>query len=329
MLCIATGAHALGTASDTVLTGQTSFSVLNATASTPLASTNTTVMAVFGFATNTYTEEAAKAAAAGATSTYDFSIVNNGNATDSIRITLGAQAFGGAAGTTTEWAVAAEHVGVGMATFETSGGATASQIGDAATATNVDNGATLTERLYHHTAADASDGAFGSFSVTFETTDFPGAPYYGFNGTIYAGPTAWSRQLDSGIVITTVNNVDINATKTFAITAPAAYVGAGGGASDPIPGATLTYNITFSNDGAVAATTVIILDDIPTDTTFTPGSIQSCFAGAACTPAADPDTDDADPDCFFISGAPDQIQCDIATLSAGGGGRLIYEAVID
>jgi uncharacterized repeat protein (TIGR01451 family) len=328
-------ALALGTASDTALVPAASVDLYNyatytvGSTLTQSVTATQTVRAVYGLATATFTEEAAKSAAAGATATYDFAIQYVGNATETVYADLGAQSFGGAAGTTTEWSVAAEHTGVGMVSFVTSGGATAAQAGDSAPLSGIAPGATAAVRLYHKTAADATDGGSSSFTVSLRVTAYPGAPYTGFNGVVYGGATTWSRQLDSGTVITTVNGVVINATKTLAVVAPAAYVSAGGGAADAVPGALLNYTLTFANNGGQAANTVIVTDALPASVTYVPGSIKSCFTGAACAPMADPDADGADPDCY-ASGAPvTQIICNAATLSAGGGGQVTYSVTID
>ena len=120
-----------------------------------------------------------------------------------------------------------------------------------------------------------------------------------------------------------------NATKTFTVAAPAAYVSAGGGATDAIPGATVTFSIQFVNDSDDAAASVATTDNLPANTTYSTGSILSCFTGPTCTPASDPDTDDANPDCFYIAGPPAKIQCDIDTMVSGSGGALQYSIAID
>lgn len=322
-------AHALGTAAGTNLSAQCSFNVYNATATTVTSSASNSVLAIYGFDTAAYTEQAAKSAAAGATATYDFTLRSRANAADNLFVDIGPQTFSGTTGPTNEWAVAAERVGGPFLSFTTSGKATAAQAGDSAQISAVASDTLFTLRLHNHTSPSAANAAFSSYTVAFRTTNFPGAAYTGFNGTTYAGPTTWARQLDGGYVITTVNGITLTAAKNITVAAPAAYVTAGGGANDVVPGSVVNYSIQFSNTGAVAATTVIILDDFPTDVTFQPGSIKSCFTGAACVLAADPDTNDADPDCYYIPGATPQIRCDIASLAPGGAGKLAYAAVIN
>ena len=319
----------LGTASDTLLTAGSSISIYNYTAPTVASGASQTVRGVFGFATSTVSEEAAKTAVAGATATYDVTFQYTGNATDTMTLAMGAQTFGGAVGDATNWAVAAERVGVGFLTFTTSGGPAAAQAGDSAAIASVSPDASTTMRLHHHVAADATAASYSTFTLALSSTNYPGAPYYGYNGTLYGGATSWSRQLDSGYVITTVNGMQIDATKTFTITAPAAYVTSGGGASAVVPGSSLNYTLTFSNSGGQAANTVVILDTLPANTTFTAGSILSCFTGSACTPVADPDANGADPDCYAIGAPVTQIQCDIPALAAGSGGIITYKAAID
>lgn len=326
---VSCGALALGTASGTLVTGNATMDVFNATATTATTNSGVTVKAVYGLATSTFTEQAAKSVAPGATATYDFSIVNTGNATDGIAINIGSQSFSGTTGPPPEWAVAAERVGAGFLTFQNSGGATAAQTSDTATATAVPPGATLTIRLHNKTSPSAANSASTSYPVSLAATNFPGAAYTGFNGTRYAGPTSWSRQLDGGLVITSINGITLDATKTVVVTAPPSYVTNGGGASDPVPGSQVQFSITFTNTGGSAASGVVIQDTLPLSTTFKTGSILSCFTGNGCTPAADPDANGANPDCYFTAGAPGQIQCDVDSLAGGGGGTVKYTVIID
>ncbi|MDD4960644.1 MAG: hypothetical protein PHX07_00215, partial [Candidatus Marinimicrobia bacterium] len=53
------------------------------------------------------------------------------------------------------------------------------------------------------------------------------------------------------------------------------------------PGTTLTYTVTIANSGSGLATTVVISDDIPTNTTYKTGSLK--IGGASVTDASDGD----------------------------------------
>lgn len=59
------------------------------------------------------------------------------------------------------------------------------------------------------------------------------------------------------------------------------------GGSNPIPGATITYTLVFSTTGTGTLTTVKVVDGIPANTTYVPGSIT--LDGTALTDLADAD----------------------------------------
>lgn len=322
-------AFAVGTASGTVLTANLSMPVYNFATSTPSSSAALTVKAVYGFATAAYAEGANASTNAGGTATYAFTLVNGGNATAPVTVSAGPQSFSGPVGTQAEWGVAADG-GAGFLTFTTSASQTAAQGStDTAAVTSLSPDATVTVTLHNRTSPSAVDGGSSSFGVAFNMTGGPGGAYLGYNNTRYAGPTAWGRQLNAGFVITTINGVVLNATKTLAVSAPASYVASGGSVTDPTPGATVTFTMQFSNNGSVAASGVAILDDLPSSTTFVYGSIMSCFTGTGCVPAADADVDGANPDCYYIPGSPPKARCDVDTLGAGAGGKLQYSVTID
>lgn len=62
------------------------------------------------------------------------------------------------------------------------------------------------------------------------------------------------------------------------------------GGTQPIPGATIRYTITVTITGSGTAVGVSITDPIPTNTTYTPGTLK--LGGAALTDAADGDAGD-------------------------------------
>lgn len=96
--------------------------------------------------------------------------------------------------------------------------------------------------------------------------------YTGFNLTVYGGDmglydagagVAWlsnSQAVFSNWVVT-VKVADIRMTKEVAFTNPEPYAAA----ADPVPGALITYKITFTNQGGLTGTGVRIVDTLPTN----------------------------------------------------------------
>jgi len=113
--------------------------------------------------------------------------------------------------------------------------------------------------------AAASDGDTGTLTVDLSATagDNVYGEYTGINGYTYG-----ASQNISTLLSFLVSAPTIGITKNVTITAPAEYVANGGGANDPVPGATLEYTIDYANTGSSAANNVAIVDNIPTDTEY-------------------------------------------------------------
>lgn len=109
-----------------------------------------------------------------------------------------------------------------------------------------------------------------------------------------------------------VVTADMDAAKTQSI---------GGGYA--IPGATVTYSIAVENSGSAAATAVIIIDQIPANTTYT--AFTACTGTKAWSIngtdwlAAEP----ADPTTVT------HIRCTIATIAAAGSETVSFQVEID
>jgi len=327
-LVMAGRAYAVGTASGTTIGNFATMTATNVPSATQTLTVNTVVTGIHG-ATTTL-DPADGNASVGSFVDYKFKAQNKGNESDSIGIKTGVQNFGTGAGTTTNWSVAADDADPFVAglTWQTSLVATASQAGDQATMAAPlapDAEATYTVRVT--VAGDALDGSTGSFQVSFVTAKTPAGIYTGYNGTTYGGlQQAWRAAgtiVGATYLTTTVQGPVLTLTKTVAaVLAPAGYTG---GAADPVPGARITYTVVFGNSGTQAANSVVATDYPPANTTYETGTILSCFGGTGCGPIADGDANAGGDDCWWDG---TEIGCDIATVAAGGGGRLQYSVII-
>jgi uncharacterized repeat protein (TIGR01451 family) len=104
-----------------------------------------------------------------------------------------------------------------------------------------------------------------------------------------------------------VSSASLAATKTSAVISDPFN---GGTNPKRIPGATVRYTITLTNSGAQAATTVVITDAIPANTTYTAGTIT--LNGVAKTDAVGGPDDEA-------SFGSNTVTVNVASVAAGGG----------
>lgn len=327
-------AEANGVASGTAIGNFATMTASNVPSSTQSNSVSTTVKAIFGVATAA--EPADGSAAVGGVKDYVVRIKNPGNLSQFIGINVGAQSFGAGAGTTTQWSVAvddADPFAVGLA-WQTSGVATAAQAGDQATAAAAlapDAFSSYTLRVT--TAGNAADGSTSAFTVKIVSTGTAYGPYSGYNATTYGGPKEILRSAGTGqgpsFITTTVQGPVLSITKSASsVTAPASYIANGGGGTDPVPGALVTYLLVFQNSGTSAATSVLIYDPLDINVTYYTNSIQSCFTGTGCALVADPDAAGGGDDCTFDNPSK-RIICDMATMNIAGGGRASYQVTIN
>ena len=116
----------------------------------------------------------------------------------------------------------------------------------------------------------------------------------------------------------TVASAAINVNKTLAVQSDPIN-----GTTNPkgIPGATIRYTVTVQNTGSSDATSVVLVDDIPANTTYAGGSIT-------LDTAAKTDADDADEADYNVtnSGA---VTVTITTLSAGSTATITFDVTID
>jgi uncharacterized repeat protein (TIGR01451 family) len=119
---------------------------------------------------------------------------------------------------------------------------------------------------YYHevTGPSSALGAPGDYIVVTtsrETTSTPTGEYTGANGLTYAG---LGYQSDD-----TTYSIDkplLVITRTSTVDAPVAGGAYSGGDHDKVPGSVITYTLTYSNEGNVAANNVILIDKIPANT---------------------------------------------------------------
>lgn len=128
-------------------------------------------------------------------------------------------------------------------------------------------------------------------------------------------------------------------TATIAVTKSSTVVSDpfnGGTNPKAIPGAVIEYCIDVNNTGTAAASTIILTDAIPTNTTFVSGSIKSAAAGtgAACTvgsgTAEDDDStgaDETDTDGGNITGS--NVTVTTPSIGAGSRWRATFRVTVD
>jgi uncharacterized repeat protein (TIGR01451 family) len=104
--------------------------------------------------------------------------------------------------------------------------------------------------------ANSPDGSYIEVFTTFETTSTPAGTYEGANSLWYGG-TSEARDYSKYLV----EAPEIVMSRVSTSDAPAAYTG---NDRDYVPGAVVTFTITYTNEGSGAAREVILIDKIPT-----------------------------------------------------------------
>jgi uncharacterized repeat protein (TIGR01451 family) len=114
----------------------------------------------------------------------------------------------------------------------------------------------------------------------------------------------------------TVGSATLTVSKT-------AVVDDGLGGTFAIPGATVTYTIVVANTGGTAATSVVISDAIPVNSTYVAASIT--LNAVAQTDASDSPVDESDHN-VTTAGA---VTVDIASLAGGATATITFQVTID
>lgn len=129
---------------------------------------------------------------------------------------------------------------------------------------------------YIDTPLDATGGLGISYPFELYTTNVPNGFYTNTDlSVVYAGYSNLSTIFDGDYSFTFVGKIpDLYISKSFAVDSSilASYEG---GASDPVPGARVTYTISYDNDGPGDANNLIIEDMLPANTTYDPGSFAA------------------------------------------------------
>lgn len=106
--------------------------------------------------------------------------------------------------------------------------------------------------------SDAPNGSYIIIYSTVETESTPVGEYTGANKYTYGGT---SEAEDSATDLTSAPVLTLSRAST--VDAPTAYTG---GEHDAVPGAVITFTITYSNEGASDARYAILIDKIPDNT---------------------------------------------------------------
>jgi uncharacterized repeat protein (TIGR01451 family) len=154
---------------------------------------------------------------------------------------------------------------------------------------NIGVGVTVTYFLVIDIPADAADGTVDETVVTATSQNDAGAT-------------------DSLTVTTTVTAPYLTLVKSVSPT------------GNQPPGTTLTYTVVITNAGSVAAQTIVISDNIPTNTTYVPESMV--YAGDNTVTDSSADSDGAQCDGTTA-------QFDFASIASGDSKTVSFQVIID
>ncbi len=269
ILVVQNVALALGTAASTSVTNVARVAWLNNgnSADTVSLSADTTVARVAG---DTLLATADNTLSIGDTRYFVYEIYNTGNATDTIFVEVDSFTLSGGAAS---WTFTLWGDSLGNPT---------STVNDTIALRNVAVDALkfCTIAVWSNsTPANSPDGSFGSFRLRIRTAAAGAdttAQYVGDNGNTYG-----YGQGSEDVSRATVAAARLALTK--AITSVTMY----GNPSMPLPGATILYTLSDTNQGSAAADSVVLRDTIPTSTTFDTASSTMANLGCSAVLAAD------------------------------------------
>lgn len=168
----------------------------------------------------------------------------------------------------------------------------------------------------------------GTYSIESDVLDVAGRP--GLSGAAYwlltgvgqpfgyASMTGGTYAIEGGYV-SGMESV-FNVTKAVdLVEAPAGYTG---GPNDPVPGARVTYLLSFVNYGEASDPDSAVVEDyVPANATYYPGGIIFKTVGQT-------DANDGD-DCYYDFGPPKRVLCDNFDVAAGESGTMSFQVVIE
>lgn len=178
------------------------------------------------------------------------------------------------------------------------------------------------------------NGTFDGGDIALSDSDTDGTPDSGTlaaDGTMrilvrVTVPTNATDALVDAVTLTGTSSFNTSvsdlAIDTSTVAAPVlAVVKSVGPAGPQAPGATLTYTMVVTNGGSGNATSVVLTDPIPTNTTYVGSSIVQ--DGTGRTDGADADSAD------YNASNPGKVTVNIGTLAPGGSTTLSFQVTIN
>ena len=257
-------ASAAGTSSGATIRNRASVSWV--VAGSNLDSTTSAVDTTVGkISSDTLSAEADQIAAVGETKTFTYLFYNSANRTDTFNIWVDSFSLNGGAAS---WTFT---LTVNNQTTSTTNDTKVSL------AIGADAEASCSVAIWvNSTPANSPNGSFADFRLQISPGNIIGADttqqYTGDNGNTYAYGNAGSND----IARTTVQAA------IMAVLKSVSSITLNGNPSLPLPGASITYELTYNNIGSAEAESVVLRDTIPSNTTFdTMSRSGAAFGGSA------------------------------------------------
>lgn len=181
-----------------------------------------------------------------------YAVTNEGNANDTYTLRHIYSQYAGASG----WVVEAWESGSRIVTLEA--GTSTSE------ARSVAEDADKTfyyKVIVPSSVSQAPNGSYVTVVTTVETSSTPKGQYTGGNALTYGGASSVTDP-----VTDTVAAPILTLTRTSTVDSPTAAAGYTGTIHDAVPGAVITFTLTYSNTGNASAESVILVDKVPTNT---------------------------------------------------------------
>lgn len=169
--------------------------------------------------------------------------------------------------------------------------------------------------LVNDIPAGLADGVIGRSRLLASAATGTGTPGASFAGQGTSGTDAVvgaNGAQASALGEYQVSEVDVTLTKS-------ATVVGNGGATAPVPGARITYQIIVNVSGSAAAAGLVVTDAVPAGTSFTAGSLQ--LNGVALTDVADADEGE------FQGGASPAVRVALGDLTQAAGPQTVVFTV--